>query len=201
MKMIGSEAHPKLKTKGAETFGLMRFLLVLLRQYGARLGSSWNRLLQAGDALDTMIGIWSKHSGSWTIPADDRKATAMKGSVKKIYADDDAWAMHLAVQGCTVQACFVCILLYRARPFIAQAAMDAYLHHLALMAAFDCFVPKHHIVIHLLRNTGFQGNPLRYSTWLDESLNKLLKAACKHASSATLYRSVLLKMRDLLSKV
>ncbi len=76
--------------------------------------------------------------------------------------------------------------------------MDAYLHHLALMAHFDCFVPKHHIVVHLLRKTGFQGNPMVYSTWLDESLNKLLKAACKNVSAATFYKSVLLKMRDLL---
>lgn len=76
--------------------------------------------------------------------------------------------------------------------------MEAYLHHLALMAQYDCFVPKHHIVVHLLRKSGFQGNPLVYATWLDESLNKLLKAACKNASAATFYTTVLLKMRDLL---
>ena len=93
---------------------------------------------------------------------------------------------------------FVNILLYILHPFIAKAAMAAYLHHLALMAHFDCFVPKHHIVVHLLRKCGFQGNPSLYSTWLDESLNKTLKAACKHAAASTFYVSVLLKMRDLL---
>ena len=76
--------------------------------------------------------------------------------------------------------------------------MRAYVRHVALMTPFNCFVPKHHIVFHLIRNIGYHGNPLVYATWLDESLNKLLKAACKHAAGPTFYQNVLLKMRDLL---
>jgi hypothetical protein len=82
MKMIGTRTAPKLKTKGAETFGLMKFLLVLLRLHKATLGSDWIRLLQAGEALDTMIGIWTKHAGCWNIPPLDRKVKAMKGCLK-----------------------------------------------------------------------------------------------------------------------
>jgi len=69
---------------------------------------------------------------------------------------------------------------------------------MALMVPFDCFTPKHHIMFHLLAKSGFQGSPMLYATWLDESLNKLLKQGCKNAGSATFYPSVLLKMRDLL---
>jgi hypothetical protein len=76
--------------------------------------------------------------------------------------------------------------------------MGLYVRHMALMVPFDCFVPKHHIMFHLLVRTGYQGNPLVYSTWLDEALNKLLKQACKNASVSTFYESVLLKLRELL---
>jgi hypothetical protein len=73
IKMIGKRSEPCLKTKAAETFGLMKFLLHVLTSYTFRIGPDWQRLLKAGDALDKMLGIWSKHSHSWTVPADDRK--------------------------------------------------------------------------------------------------------------------------------
>jgi hypothetical protein len=75
--------------------------------------------------------------------------------------------------------------------------MEQYVLHVALMAPFG-YIPKHHIVFHLLRNIGRQGNPLVYATWLDESLNKLLKAACKNAAASTFYAGTLLRMRELL---
>ena len=73
-----------------------------------------------------------------------------------------------------------------------------YVRHMALMVPFDCLIPKHHIMYHLLVKSGFQGNPAVYATWLDEALNKSLKQACKNASSATFYESVLLKLREML---
>jgi hypothetical protein len=77
--------------------------------------------------------------------------------------------------------------------------MTLYQTHLALMGAEDAFVPKHHLMFHLLSNAAFLGNPRRYSTWLDESLNKLLKATCRHASQAVFEASTLLRMRELLA--
>jgi len=78
--------------------------------------------------------------------------------------------------------------------------MEQYVLHVALMTPFECFTPKHHIVFHLLRNMGRQGNPLVYATWFDESLNKVLKTACKNAAAATFYPGVLLRMRELLER-
>jgi len=79
-----------------------------------------------------------------------------------------------------------------------QESMRLYVEHVALMAHFSIYIPKHHIVFHLIRNVERQGNPLVYSTWLDESLNKMLKSACKHQAASTFYPSVLLRMRDML---
>jgi hypothetical protein len=75
-----------------------------------------------------------------------------------------------------------------------------YSRHLALMVVFDCYVPKHHLLVHLLHDVPWMGNPIKYSTWLDESLNKTLKQACKNASAATFECTVLLRMRDILSR-
>jgi hypothetical protein len=88
-------------------------------------------------------------------------------------------------------------------PFVLvfiKEAMRAYVRHMGLMVVFDAFIPKHHLLFHLLYKSRFQGNPTQYATWLDESLNKTLKAACKNASVATFESGVLLRMRDLLKK-
>jgi hypothetical protein len=76
--------------------------------------------------------------------------------------------------------------------------MSAYAKHVALMVPFESYTPKYHLMFHLLYQSRFHGNPTYYATWLDESLNKTLKAACKHASHMTFEGSVLLKMRELL---
>ena len=77
IKMVGSRNDPALKTKGAETYGLMKFFMFFIEAYSDRVGSDWQRILAAGQALDSIIGIWQKHSGSLTIPADDRKDSTM----------------------------------------------------------------------------------------------------------------------------
>ena len=66
------------------------------------------------------------------------------------------------------------------------------------MAVYDVFTPKHHIIYHLLHKMGYQGNPRNYATWLDESLNKLLKRCCRETSVVTFERCVLARMRSLL---
>ena len=76
--------------------------------------------------------------------------------------------------------------------------MELHNRHMALMAPFTCFVPKHHLLWHLLSRTKWFGNPAKYATWLDESLNKVLMQACKNACSARFDASVLLRMVALL---
>ena len=69
-----------------------------------------------------------------------------------------------------------------------------------IMREFECFVPKHHIVMHLLRQMLHFGNPERYATWLDESRNKTLKQACKGQSQSTFERGVLLRIEKVLKR-
>ena len=67
------------------------------------------------------------------------------------------------------------------------------------MKPYECYVPKHHMMIHPMQEAVEKGNPWYYSSWLDESLNKTLKAACKNASQATFEETVLMKMTELLT--
>ena len=75
-----------------------------------------------------------------------------------------------------------------------------YNQHMALMQPFDEFVPKHHIVYHLLLKMVVHGNPKETATWKDEALNKLLKSCCKNASQATFEPTVLVRMAELLEQ-
>jgi hypothetical protein len=79
--------------------------------------------------------------------------------------------------------------------------LSAYAAHVSIMKRDEqgC-QPKHHILFHLLFNMRFFGNARDYATWHDEALNKTLKASCRATSQSTFDRSVLLRMRELLSK-
>ena len=80
-----------------------------------------------------------------------------------------------------------------------KEAMMRYNEHAALMTPFESFVPKHHVMWHLLSWAVFLGNPRFYATGEGESLSKALKAACRHSSQLCFERSVLLGMREILS--
>ena len=100
-KTVGSKAKQVLKTKGAETYGFMKFLIQTLTLYRERVGPHWQRLLLAGECLDRIVDIWQ--TCDWIIPEQQR-----------------------------------------------EEGMRLYCKHVALMVVFDCFVPKHHLVFHLL---------------------------------------------------
>jgi len=76
--------------------------------------------------------------------------------------------------------------------------MSLYIKHMALIAPFQCYIPKRHLTYHLLANIHYFGNPVKYATWRDEALNKVLKKACKNSSVFKFDSTVLLRMRDLL---
>jgi len=42
--------------------------------------------------------------------------------------------------------------------------------------------PKSHLMAHLIVRAGFLGHPANYSTWEDESKNRLLKAVLRNVS-------------------
>ena len=77
-----------------------------------------------------------------------------------------------------------------------------YRHFKCFMANTDSFIklhqPTRYLFMHLIRELDFAGNPAYYSTWKDESLNKLLKKTCRTISQLTFNVSVLSSMRELL---
>ena len=56
MKMLGTPDDPKLKTKGAETWGLVLFLTDMLQKYSAGLGEDVALLIEAGRTLIDVMG-------------------------------------------------------------------------------------------------------------------------------------------------
>ena len=73
-KMCGTRNSPKLATKGAETHALLLFLIDTYTLYQHRLGLEWQRILQAGEALQRIVNIWHRHR--WTIPEAEHKDLA-----------------------------------------------------------------------------------------------------------------------------
>ena len=57
VKMLGTAAEHKLKTKGAETFGLLLFLVDTLREQHGRINLG-QEMLEAGQCLVDLVGVW-----------------------------------------------------------------------------------------------------------------------------------------------
>ena len=80
----------------------------------------------------------------------------------------------------------------------AERCFVLYNRYMELIAPLEIYVPKNHLVYHLLFNIPMHGNPKDYATWLDESLNKVLKGCCRNVSQATFEQTVLVRMADVL---
>ena len=78
-------------------------------------------------------------------------------------------------------------------PAQRQAMLNSLQRHVTLMRPFMHMVPKHHIWCHFIQRCGVQGNPWKMANFLNESLNKNLKACCKNASQLTFESTVLWK--------
>ena len=73
--------------------------------------------------------------------------------------------------------------------------MDLYTTHVAAMVPFGVFLPKHHVVFHLLDDMTWFGNTVAYANWQDEALNRNLKALCKSCSQLSFEPTLLLRAR------
>ena len=81
-----------------------------------------------------------------------------------------------------------------------EEVLENYQRHMSWMAPFNAFVPKHHLLWHLIGNSEFLGNPIYYANWEDESCNKSLKGCCRFVSQANFEGNVCLRMRELLRR-
>ena len=149
-RVVGSTPDSALKTKGAETWGLLLFLVDRLS--GRDLPDGAADLLTGARALVRMMLIWKK--GGRTLQTSE-----------------------------------------------VQESFDCYNEFLAKTRDFDDLdLPKKHMLLHMLERLTDVGNPTFYSNWLNESLNKLLKACCRQVSQHTFESGILIRMRALLRK-
>lgn len=81
-----------------------------------------------------------------------------------------------------------------------EKCFQLYNRYMELMHQFDMYVPKHHLVYHLIANLPWHGAPSAYATWLDESLNKALKACCRNVSQLCFEQTVLCRMEEVLAR-
>lgn len=80
VKMVGRRNDQHCKTKGAETWGLLQFLVEKLGEHGGvRFGDDGKRYLKAGQNLKKMVEIWREHDD--VVPAE--KIKDYKGINKK----------------------------------------------------------------------------------------------------------------------
>jgi hypothetical protein len=82
-----------------------------------------------------------------------------------------------------------------------QELLDFHKRHMILMAQFEIYTPKHHLMFHLCIRAREHGNPWLYHTFLDESLNKQLKAVCRNVHQMTFESTVLSKMVETLRRL
>ena len=71
--------------------------------------------------------------------------------------------------------------------------------HLSAIDGLVPYLPKHYLWLHLSSEAEHKGNPQFYDTFVDETLNKTLKAACKGAHQCTFEPTVMVRMRKLLA--
>ena len=68
LKMIGTSARPNFRFSGGETWGLLLFMLHVLRQHDGAIGGNARRVLEAGDLLETYLNL--ARSQPMNIPRD-----------------------------------------------------------------------------------------------------------------------------------
>jgi len=66
---------------------------------------------------------------------------------------------------------------------VLQEMSDLWLRHMVLIRAWDAYRPKHHLMFHVNDRAASQGDPWSYHTFLDGSLNKVLKNAYVSATN------------------
>jgi hypothetical protein len=92
---------------------------------------------------------------------------------------------------------------YLTRCHTHKAMVDLWAKYMKLVEDLGIDVPKAHLMVHVNHRARAQGNPWRYTTFLDESLNKELKRVlrlCHQANFETLAMAKLSAVLDKSSK-
>ena len=78
--------------------------------------------------------------------------------------------------------------------------MRLWKRHVDLVAELIEYVPKHHLMFHLIQRAHVFGNPWMYTTFLDESYNKTLKAVLRNCHQAAFEPMAFAKLDNALAR-
>ena len=81
-----------------------------------------------------------------------------------------------------------------------QALLDTWKRFMVVTRGYDIDIPKTHQVMHVVQRMHECGNPLTYTTFEDEGLNKVLKKVLRNCHQGTLEMMALAKMGDVLRR-
>lgn len=145
-KMIGHDAEGTVTFKGAECWGILRFMLDELHRFNVR-----PRYVLAGRYMERLLSLW--RAAAWRLtPVEINKS----------------WQYFHGFLACME----------------GDTSID---------------IPKKHQFMHMMRRLPFAGNPMYFSCWMEEALNKNLKRASRLISQQTFELTVLNSMCRLLA--
>jgi hypothetical protein len=207
-KMIGTAADPHFKLKAMEAYGCAQFLVHALGRYRARCRPPG--LIEAGASMVRLVEFLKN------CPWNMRPAALQDRFVRV-----RACARVLA----RAQGLGKCRGLPMAGPWRGprwaglwsggvraprrsarktnnkkKESLDLWKRHMSLMMAFGVFVPKHHLMFHLLLRAVYHGNPWQANTFYDESLNKQLKGVARLCHQCTFESTAIIKVTETLKR-
>ena len=83
---------------------------------------------------------------------------------------------------------------------IQQTLLDMWKRFMRVTEQLDIYIPKSHLMYHLIIRLYLMGNPMSYTTFLDESLNKTLKKVCRLCHQMTFDTMCVIKMHQVLQR-
>ena len=71
---------------------------------------------------------------------------------------------------------------------------------MSVAVELDVCTPKCHLTYHMITRSLYQGNPLRYQVFVDESLNRLLRDTLRHVHQSNFENLGMLKIAEALRR-
>jgi hypothetical protein len=81
-----------------------------------------------------------------------------------------------------------------------QVLVDMYKRFMKMVEPLEMYTPKFHLMYHAVLRIAFQGNPIQYQTFVDESLNKALKRVLRLCHQQAFERMALVKLAEALKR-
>ena len=78
--------------------------------------------------------------------------------------------------------------------------LDVWKRYMVLAKDIGALIPKVHLVVHMIFQMSFLGNPTRYHTFLSESCNSILKRVLRGCHQRTFEETAVVKLGEALAR-